>query len=130
MLMKNLKNILVVNAMSSGLTGLLLTMDAQLFANLFGTSAHAPFVGVGMFLIAFAAGVFFVSRRKDHWSREVPIVVTADTLWVIVSAVILFLRPFAITWIGYSFIAAVAAWVALMAFLQFTSLRRVNNPTI
>ncbi len=128
--MKNLKNILLVNAISSGLTGLLLTMDAELFANLFGTSAHVPFMGVGIFLIAFAIGVFFVSRRKDRWSREVLAVVAADTLWVIVSVVILLLQPFTITWIGYSFIAAIAAWVALMAYLQFASLRRVNNPTI
>jgi len=127
--MKNLRNILLVNAISSGLTGLLLIIDAGLFANLFGTSAHAPFVGVGMFLIAFAIGVFLVSRRKDRWGSEVLFVVAADTLWVIVSVVILFLQPFTITWIGYSFIAAVAAWVAIMAYLQFTSLR-MNNPTI
>jgi len=130
MLMKNLKNVLLVNAISSGFTGLLLTIDAAFFANLFGTPVHAPFVGVGIFLVAFAVGVFAVSRRRDHWRNEVPFVVAADMLWVIVSVVILFLQPFSITWIGYSFIAAVAAWVALMAYLQFTSLRQINNPTI
>lgn len=128
--MKTLQKILLVNAVSSGFTGLLLTIDAGVFADTFGTSMRTPFVGVGIFLLAFATAVFFVSRRKNCRGSEVVAVITADALWVIVSLAILILKPFAITWIGYAFIAAVAAWVALMAYLQFASLRRINHPTV
>jgi hypothetical protein len=123
--MKTLKKVMLINAISSGATGLGLAVFPKSVAGLFETTATVPFVEVGIFLIAFAALVFSVSRGNPMNSRAVRLVIVLDTLWVIGSATIVLFQPLPISVIGYVFIGAVAAWVAAMAYLQAAGLRQV-----
>lgn len=124
--MKTLKNVMLINAISSGATGLGLAVFPKTIAGLFETAATMPFVEVGIFLVAFAALVFSVSRGNPMNTRLVRLVIVLDTLWVIGSAAILLFQPFPISLIGYVFIGAVAIWVAAMAYLQAAGLRQIT----
>lgn len=122
--MKTLKNILLINALSSGATGIGLAVMPNVFAGLFDTTVIAPFVGTGLFLIAFAALVFSESRKKEVNANSVRLIIVLDVLWVISSLSIIVSSAFAISSLGYFMIGAVALWVALMAYLQFTGLKK------
>ena len=54
-----LKTTLIINAASSGATGLGLIILASPVAELFGVSENTPFIGVGIFLILFASLSFW-----------------------------------------------------------------------
>lgn len=123
--MKTLRNVLLINGASSGATGLLLAAAPGLFANLFETTVTAPFVGTGIFLLAFAVFVIAEGRRKELNPARVRLIILLDTLWVVASVVSIVLGVFAISALGYAMIGAVALWVALMAYLQFTGLKKV-----
>ncbi|HEX2532469.1 MAG TPA: nuclear transport factor 2 family protein [Chitinophagaceae bacterium] len=116
--MFSLTNILKVNALSSGATGLLLLFFARQTAALFNVATTAPFIEAGLFLVLFAAFVWIVSTRRPHPRRAVSFIIGLDLLWVIASVIALpFLAP-VISGTGITLIALVAAWVALMALLQ------------
>lgn len=123
--MKMLKNVMLINAISSGATGLGLAVFPKAVAGLFETTATMPFIEVGVFLVAFAALVFSVGRGNPVNARAVRLVIVLDTLWVIGSAAIVLLQPFPISVIGYVMIGAVAVWVAAMAYLQSAGLRQM-----
>jgi hypothetical protein len=114
-----LKTTLLVNAISSGATGLLLAFFPGMAAGIFGVSETVYFVEAGVFLILFAAFVLYVATRKPVSQRSVMLVTALDLLWVLGSMVAVFLLAGIVSTIGIVLIVAVAAWVALMAFLQF-----------
>lgn len=114
-----LKTTLLVNAISSGATGLLLALFPGMAAGSFGVTETVYFVEVGVFLVLFAAFVLYVATRKPISARSVMLVTTLDLLWVLGSMVAVFMLAGIVTTIGIVLIVAVAAWVALMAFLQF-----------
>jgi len=124
--MKMLKNVMLINAISSGATGLGLAVFPEIVAGLFETTATMPFIEVGIFLIAFAALVFSVSRGNPVNVRAVRLVIVLDTLWVVGSAAIVLFQLFPISILGYVFIGAVAIWVAAMAYLQSAGLRQIS----
>ena len=123
--MNTLKNVLLINALSSGATGLSLAVMPGIFADLFNTSLRAPFVATGVFLIAFAVIVFLESRR-DYSTTWLRIIIILDISWVLISLVIICLQAFEISMLGYFMIGAVALWVALMAALQYVGLKKVS----
>jgi hypothetical protein len=114
-----LKTTLLVNAISSGATGLLLALFPGMAAGIFGVSETVYFIEAGVFLILFAAFVLYVATRKPVSQRSVMMVTALDLLWVLASMVAVFLLAGVVSTIGIVLIVAVAAWVALMAFLQF-----------
>ena len=109
----------MVNAISSGATGLLLALFPGIAAGIFGVSDSVYFLEVGIFLILFAAFVLYVATRKPINLRSVMLVTSLDVLWVLASIVAVFLLAGTISTPGIVLIIAVAAWVALMALLQF-----------
>lgn len=121
--MKSLKNVLMVNALSSGATGVLLVSFPAFVANLFGAAVQWPFIAAGIFLILFALYVFVQARSASVSRGKVKFIIVMDILWVVESAVILFPPLFGLTMIGYAVIAGVAAWVSLMAVLQVKGLK-------
>jgi hypothetical protein len=123
--MITLKNVMLINAVSSGATGAGLVLASNLVANVFGTDKTQPFTGVGIFLIAFATLVYLASRQSPMNSNAVRLIVAGDTLWVVVSLVIVLFQIFNISMMGYLLIGAVAIWVAAMAFLQFNGLNQI-----
>lgn len=117
-MMTRLENVLLVNAISSGATGLLLILFPGFIAGIFGVSQTLPFTGVGIFLVLFALWVFSHSRKVPRQPKGVRWIIIIDITWVIGSLVIIFPQLFGLSSTGYLLIGAVAIWVALMAFLQ------------
>jgi hypothetical protein len=124
--MKTLKNVLLINALSSGATGLALVLMPGIFAEVFNTSVREPFVGTGLSLIAFAVIVFLESRRDATSITWVRLIIMLDILWVLTSTMIICFQAFEISALGYFMIAAVALWVGLMAALQYAGLKKVS----
>lgn len=120
----SLKKVLLINALSSGATGAGLVVFGNVVANIFGVIQPQAFWAVGIFLIAFGALVFTESRQQSSRQNRVRLIIVLDTLWVIGSAVIVVLQLFNLSSIGYILISGVAAWVALMAFLQTAGLKK------
>lgn len=124
--MLTLRNVLLINAVSSGATGLLLVLFSDFFAGLFGIESVSPFLETGIFLLAFAGFVFYEGRKSNINAGRIRLIIALDALWVVASILLLVLQPVTITLIGNLFIAAVAVWVAGMAVLQFRGLRQVT----
>jgi len=124
--MKTLKNVLLVNALSSGATGLGLIALAAPVAILFGISEATPVIEVGVFLFAFAILVFREGRRTTPNLRMVKLIIILDISWVLVSLLVVVLQLFYLTPIGYFGIGTVALWVAGMAYLQINGIKRLT----
>lgn len=114
-----LRTTLLVNAISSGATGSLLAFFPGMVADIFGVTEKTYFLEVGIFLVLFAAFVIFVATRKPIKIRSVMLVTTLDLLWVLGSMVAVFMLAGIVSTIGIVLIIAVAAWVSMMALLQF-----------
>lgn len=121
--MLSLSNILKLNSISSGATGLILVLFAKTIAHIFGVVDTLPIILVGVFLVLFALFVFQVSIGKPLNSKAVTAVIGLDSAWVVVSAIALVFFIPVLTVIGNVMVAAVALWVAAMAFLQWRGLR-------
>lgn len=123
--MIRLKNILFINAASSGATALLLIFFSGSIAELFGVSKPAPFIGIGIFLLLFAGYVFFQSRKEPLIPQKIQLIIGIDLLWVVGSLIIILPGLFELFMIGYILIGVVALWVATMAFLQSYGLKKL-----
>lgn len=113
-----LKNILLLNGISSGLTGLLLALMPAFFADIFQVNMVSPFVYVGLFLLPFALFVLTTALKDPIAGKWVQIIISLDVAWVILSAVAVVLLLSSISILGVLLIIGVAAWVGLMAYLQ------------
>jgi hypothetical protein len=122
--MISLKNVLLVNGVSSGVTGLQLIIFGNMAAGLFGVSQPQAFWGVGIFLVAFAAFVVAEGLQPHPREKQVRVIIALDSLWIVASLVIIVLQLFNLSAIGYAAITAVAAWVGLMAYLQSRGLKK------
>jgi hypothetical protein len=123
--MISLKNVLLINGVSSGATGLLLLVFGNFTASLFSVNSPVAFWAVGIFLLVFAAVVVSEGRTTNTRPNRVRMIIMLDMLWVIGSMAIVVLQLLSLSALGYFLIAAVGAWVGLMAFLQFKGLKRV-----
>ena len=123
--MTTLKNVLLVNAVTSGLTGAGLILFRFPIATIFGTTEGDPFAGTGIFLFAFAIFVGIVATQRIIRDNLVRIIITLDILWVVASLAIVVLQAFGLTILGYALISAVAGWVGLMAYLQSIGLKQL-----
>lgn len=127
--MITLRNVLRVNALTSGFTGLLLTVVPGFFRDLFGVNSAIPFVLTGIFLITFASAVAVVSFRPTLQRVAVVAITITDSLWVVGSIVFL-VMPVQMSMVGKLLTLALAAWVMLMAILQHRGLRgAAGNPS-
>lgn len=125
--MNMLKNVLQLNALSSGAAGLLLVSFSGYISGLFGASVQWPFVAAGLFLVAFAAFVWAQGRKAVPPKGWIKFIIVLDIIWVADSLIIVLPQLFGLTFIGYLLISGVAAWVALMAFLQTKGLRQYRT---
>ena len=116
--MWNLKSALLLNGISSGITGAGLVILAGPTARLFETSDKLPFVYTGIFLIAFALLVVRTAFSKKLNSTSLMVISTLDLAWIAGSIGLVIVAGTAISMVGNVLIIAVAAWVGLMAVLQ------------
>lgn len=125
--MKTLKNILMLNAVSSGATALILIFFAPVVAGIFEVSDTAAFYGTGIFLLVFAGFVFYESVQKSIRPGRVLFISALDLLWVVASLAIVILNMFNLSFLGYCLISGVAVWVAAMAYFQSRGLKKMSQ---
>src|SRR5262245_32171130 len=118
-----LRNILLVDAATCVVSGLLMTIAAKPVANLTGLPA-ALLGSAGLSLFPIAAFIAFVATRQPAWPAGVWLVILGNIGWV-VGCLGLLLGAFANpTTPGMAFVSAQAIAVAVLAELEFTGLRR------
>lgn len=122
--MNLLKNVLLINALTSGATGVLLVLFPGMMANLCGATQEWPFMVAGIFLVAFATLVFIQSRKQAPQKGWIKLIIALDIVWVIESLIIVVPQLFGLSFMGYLLIGAVAGWVGLMAILQSKGLKQ------
>ena len=116
----------MINALSSGATGIGLVLFASPIAILFGLENTTAVSEVGIFLVVFALLAFWESRRIHQNEKMVKFIIALDIVWVVLSLITIALQLFNLTMIGYLAIGAVAFWVAAMAYLQINGLKRIS----
>ena len=118
-----LRNALLLDGAASGAMGLLLIAAAGPLEELFGLPA-ALMREAGLILLPYAACVVLVGRRETIAQGAVWAIIAANTLWAIASVCLLVSSLVAPTALGYAFVIAQAAAVALLGELQHAGLRR------
>ena len=122
-----LRNALRANAAFSGLSGLVLIVDARPLASLTGISAVLAFYVVGAFLIGFAAELVWVAGQRPISRTLAMVAIVADVLWVAASAVVLATGVLSLTQAGMWIVAILADVVAIFAIAQYLGLRRTGK---
>lgn len=120
--MITLRNVLFINGISSGVTGAGLIAFAPAVGVIAGLNNPIVWYSVGIFLVVFALFVISQAMRTPSSYSGVRLVTALDASWVVASLIVV-TSPIEFTAIGRIAIIMVAAWVALMAFLQYRSLR-------
>lgn len=120
-----LKNVLLINAVSSGITGILLVLIPDIFAKLFETNKTVPFVEVGIFLIIFSLFVLLTAFKNPIQKNWTKLIIGLDIAWVVASIVATVLLFSLISTVGSVIILAIAAWVGLMAYLEHKTLHKI-----
>jgi len=119
-----LKNILLLNGISSGLTGLLLLLFSSKLSDLFNLMNNQYFIFVGGFLVLFSIYVCLTAMKLKQNLLKVKSIVVLDLAWVIGSVVIIGFGYHTISWIGIVLIIGIAIWVGTMALLQHLYLKK------
>lgn len=118
-----LRNVLLVDALASGVTAILLVTGASILEPLLGLPSQLLF-WAGIALLPFVA-MLVATARRQAMSRLVLIdLIGINVLWVIGSFAVLVSGSFAPSLLGMLFVITQALAVALFAELQFISLRR------
>ena len=116
---------LKLDAVASGALGALLLAAGPVLEGLLGTP-RPVLVPVGLFLVTYAAAVWFVGSRPSISRSAAWTVVGLNLLWVVGSIAIVAAGWSALTTLGIAFLLAQAAVVAIFADLQFLGLRRAR----
>jgi hypothetical protein len=118
-----LRRVLLLDAVASGATGLLLLVAAAPLEGMLGLSAGL-LRGAGLLLIPFTLFVAYVGLRESHVRGAAWTIVVCNIAWVAASAILLVSGWVSPTMLGYAFVAAQAIAVAVLAELQVIGLRR------
>ena len=118
-----LRKALLLDAAASGATALLLIAGAGLLDGLLGLPV-ALMREAGLILVPFVAFVAWVGTREQVSRGAVWAIIAANALWVVASVGLLVSGWVAPTVLGYAFVIAQAAVVALFGELQYAGLKR------
>jgi hypothetical protein len=118
-----LRNVLVLDAAASGATGLLLVAGAGVLDDLLGLPV-ALLRAAGLILIPYVAFVAWAGAREPIARRAVWAIIAANALWALASVGLLVSGLVAPTALGYTFVIAQGAVVALLGELQYAGLKR------
>lgn len=118
-----LRRALVLDAVASGATGLLMIAGAGLAEGLLGLPA-ALLRGAGLVLVPYVAFVAYAGTRASISRPAVWAIVAANALWAVASALLLVSGWVAPTALGYAFVIGQAVVVLLLGELQYIGLRR------
>lgn len=123
-----LRRVVLLDALASGATGLLMIAGADLVEDLLGLPA-ALLRGAGLVLVPYVAFVVYAGTRETISRPAVWIIIIANVAWAAASALLLVSGWVSPTALGYAFVIAQAVVVALLGELQYMGLRRgVRGP--
>ncbi len=123
-----LRRVLMLDAVATAATGLMLTFGASLTKDLLGLP-QSLMQYAGLSLLPFAALVGFLATRETISRPAVWAVIAYNALWSIDSIVLLVTGAVAPTALGTAFVVAQALVVALFAELEYVGLRRMTAAT-
>jgi hypothetical protein len=118
-----LKRVLLANSVFSTLSGIICIIAAPALTTFLGLPTTIPMFILGVLLLLFAFDVYLIAKRTPIEKNKATIVLIADILWVIASAVLLIADPFSFTTQGRWAILILADVVAVFAILEFIGLR-------
>jgi hypothetical protein len=118
-----LRQVLLVDAVCSGVMGLGLIAMAPALAGLLGLPAGL-LNQAGIALIPFSVFVAWLASRQNPSPWAVWTVIGLNVLWVLDSALLLVTKQVVPNAIGYGFIIGQAVVVALLAEWEYVSLRK------
>lgn len=122
-----LRRALMLDAVASGATGLLMIAGAGLITDLLGLPASL-LRGAGLVLVPYVAFVAYAGLQENISRTAVWAIIVANVLWAAASALLLVSGWVAPTALGYAFVIAQAVVVALLGELQVVGLRRTGHP--
>jgi hypothetical protein len=123
-----LRRALILDALASGATALLMIAGAGLVESLLGLPA-ALLRGAGLVLVPYVAFVVYAGTRDIISRSAVWMIIVANMAWAAASALLLVSGWVAPAALGYAFVIAQAVVVALLGELQYMGLRRgVRGP--
>jgi len=118
-----LRNVLLLDAAASGATSLLLVAGAGALQDLLGLPV-ALLREAGLILIPYVVFVAWAATGEPIARRAVWAIIALNALWALASAGLLMSGLVAPTALGYTFVIAQAAVVALLGELQYAGLKR------
>ncbi len=122
-----LRRVLQANLIFSGLSGLILTVDAGPLSRWLGVPAPWILVVIGLCLLGFAWELFYAARQNPLNLRLVNVILFMDVAWVVGSALLLFTGWVPLTSAAWWAVALVADAVALLAILEYVGIRRIRG---
>jgi len=120
-----LRRVLLLDAVSSGAMGVLLLAASGALAGLLNLPEEL-LSEAGLVLVPFALAVGFIGTRTQLSRICVWAVIAINAVWAIDSVVLLFTGWVQPSLLGYAFVIGQAAFVAVMAELQFIGLRKAT----
>jgi hypothetical protein len=120
-----LRRVLIADAVASAATGLLMLLAATPLEHWLALPADL-LRAAGASLIPFAAIVGWLALRETISRAGVWIVIALNALWVVDSVALLFTGWVQPAVLGYAFVLAQAAAVAVLAELEYVGLRRAT----
>ena len=113
---------LKTNALFSLISGVLLIVLHQYWQQVF--EVEFPFYAIGIGILLFAWYVFKIARQDPIPIKEARSIILMDTLWVLMSVVVLFTNE-SISATGNWMIGIVAALVADFAIFQYLGIKNL-----
>jgi hypothetical protein len=118
-----LRTVLLVDAVTCVVTGLVMALGADVAASL--TAVPAPLLRVaGISLFPIAAFIALVGTRDSLAPPAVFVVIAGNALWVAASVLLLVSGLITPNVLGYIFVGGQAAAVAVLAELEYFGLRQ------
>lgn len=123
---RRLRLVLGVNAVVSGMAGLLVAVAAPIIDSLLGTGTPVVVRIVGSALVVFAVGVYLVSRAEGSlFEKGVLEITILDFGWVIASVATVVAGWFSP--LGNALVLAVAIVVGTFGALELSGLRQIRS---
>jgi hypothetical protein len=125
--MLTLKSVLLINGISSAVTGAGLVAFARQVALIFELEQYSPFVYTGIFLMIFGLYVVRTALSKTIRFPALRLVSALDIIWILASVTVVGLAGSRMSVTGNVLIILVAAWVGLMVVLQSGSQKQLTT---
>jgi hypothetical protein len=121
-----LRNVLLLDAVLTGVNGLAYVVAAAALGTLLGPST-AVIVGLGVFMLAYAAVAAWLGTRRPVSRLAVGLIADGNIVWAVASVTVVAFGWLGLTTAGTAWTLMQAAPVAAFAALQVAALRRRSS---